>query len=72
MRREWGQHPGYCGEVQNMQQKSCLFDICCNWKLKKIPVLEKKVFHSFESNRGEEKQKPSIIVLALPKVPSVS
>lgn len=42
MRREWGQYPGYCGEVQNMQQNSCLFDICCNWKLKKIPVLEKR------------------------------
>lgn len=70
MRREWGQHPGYCGEEQNMQQKSCLFDIC-NWKLKKIPVLEKR-YSTLESNRGGEKQKPSIIVLALPKVPSVS
>lgn len=54
MRREWGQHPGYCGEVQNMQQKSCLFDICCNWKLKKIPVLEKR--YSTLLNLIEEKR----------------
>lgn len=70
MRRERWEHPSYCGEIWNMQQKSCLFDIGCNWKLKNS-CLGKKVFHSFESNRGEKKQKPSIIVSAIPKVPSV-
>lgn len=50
-------------------QKSGLFDIGCNWKWKNS-CFGKKVFHAFASDRGG-KQKPSIIVSAIPKVPSV-